>query len=174
VTADAELVQAALAGGRDAYATLVKRYERAVTAVALAVLRDHHAAQDAAQETFLCAYRRLGDLRRADRFASWLMKIAHHEACRLARRRTAGATAPLVSDPPDSSGNGRLEGPLEQVLSAVTRLPEPERLVVMLKYFNRHDVATIAEMSGRPVGTVTKQLSRARRRLRGWLRELEP
>jgi DNA-directed RNA polymerase specialized sigma24 family protein len=44
----------------------------------------------------------------------------------------------------------------------------------MLYYFDERDVRSISEMTGRPVGTVTMQLSRARQRLRGWLKEQEP
>ena len=68
-------------------------------------------------------------------------------------------------------------GPLDQVsetlLAAIARLPEREKIVVMLKYFDGHSVTEIAEMIGRPIGTITVQLSRARKRLRSWLKEFE-
>jgi RNA polymerase sigma-70 factor (ECF subfamily) len=48
----------------------------------------------------------------------------------------------------------------------VARLPEHERLVVVLRYLNGHSVAEVAAALGRPVGTVTKQLSRAIERLK--------
>jgi DNA-directed RNA polymerase specialized sigma24 family protein len=44
----------------------------------------------------------------------------------------------------------------------------------VLYYFDEQDIRSIAEIVGRPVGTVTMQLSRARKRLRGWLKEHEP
>jgi RNA polymerase sigma factor (sigma-70 family) len=52
------------------------------------------------------------------------------------------------------------------LLAAVMRLPERERQLLMLRHFGGHSVADIAEMLGRPVGTVTKQLSRSYGRLR--------
>jgi len=51
------------------------------------------------------------------------------------------------------------------------RLPKHERAVVMLRYFEGHSVKVIGTMTGRPVGTVTMQLSRARARLQKWLKE---
>jgi RNA polymerase sigma-70 factor (ECF subfamily) len=53
----------------------------------------------------------------------------------------------------------------------VTSLPEHERIVIMLRYFENHEVAAVAAILGRPVGTVTKQLSRALGRLRRSLAE---
>jgi RNA polymerase sigma-70 factor (ECF subfamily) len=59
-------------------------------------------------------------------------------------------------------------------LAAVVALPEAESQVVMLHYFDGHPVAAVAAILGRPVGTVTKQLSRAYARLRGMLEDSRP
>ncbi|MHC4184765.1 MAG: RNA polymerase sigma factor [Planctomycetota bacterium] len=53
------------------------------------------------------------------------------------------------------------------------KLPESEKQVVMLRYFSGQSVREVAEMLGRSVGTVTKQLSRAHKRLRNTLKESE-
>ena len=58
------------------------------------------------------------------------------------------------------------------LLGAVAGLPESEKQVVMLRYFAGHTVKEAAEIVGRSVGTVTKQLSRARKRLRAMLKEI--
>ena len=52
------------------------------------------------------------------------------------------------------------------LLNRVRQLPKHERLIVSLRYFDGHGVQEIAQITGRPVGTVTKQLSRALERLR--------
>ena len=58
------------------------------------------------------------------------------------------------------------------LLRLVSRLPDRERVLVGLRYFDGHSMAEIAEIAGRPVGTVTKQLSRAIARLRAaWNKE---
>lgn len=51
------------------------------------------------------------------------------------------------------------------MLNLVAALPDQERAVVLLRYVQGHDVAAIAVILGSPVGTVTKQLSRAHKRL---------
>jgi RNA polymerase sigma-70 factor (ECF subfamily) len=172
--ADAEIVRAVLCGDREAFAALVARHERAVWATAWRVLRDDHAAADAGQEAFLQAFRRLGDLRQPEHFGIWLLRIARRESIRLARRRArepsrsldeAGTDVPLGPDR-DNGPVTRLSADAEDLLAAVAGLPEHERLVVVLHYLDGRSVAEVAEVLGRPAGTVTKQLSRAIARLK--------
>lgn len=173
MSSDADLVTAVRTGQRAAYAALVDRYERAVQAAAMEILRHHHAAQDVAQDAFVIAYRKLGSLRDAAAFGSWVIRIARREAVRAARRRREGS-ATVLEDLPAPQRNGRLDETSETLLKHVLALPEQERVVVMLRYFSSYSVQQIAEATGRPVGTVTKQLSRAHERLRQWLKDVDP
>jgi RNA polymerase sigma-70 factor, ECF subfamily len=110
------------------------------------------------------AYLRLGDLRRPDRFGVWVLRIARRGAICLARRKAHEAgTVPLTER---DGSTTRLPTDVEELLTAVARLPEHERLVVVLHYLDGRPVAEVAAALGRPVGTVTKQLSRAIERLR--------
>ena len=75
-------------------------------------------------------------------------------------------------DPALEGPDGQLEEDKQQLLAAILQLPAAERQVVMLRYFGEHTVKEVASMAGRSVGTVTKQLSRAHRRLRHMVEEL--
>jgi RNA polymerase sigma-70 factor (ECF subfamily) len=163
---DESLVTAVLNGNRQtAYGELVRRYERAVRGVCLAILRDDHLASDAAQDAFLAAYRSLASLRDRGSFGMWLTTIARNRAIRYARMRPQhGALPSSLAQPTPEKHDFEL-------LSAVQALPEHERVVIMLRYFDDHDIPAIAAMLGRPIGTVTKQISRAHRRLRRTLAE---
>ncbi len=168
---DGELIEAVLGGDRRAFAILIKRYEQSVRAVTLSVLRDAHLAQDAAQDAFVKAYEKLGALRRAGAFGPWLLKISRRCALDIAGRRRE---APLPDDAaPEARPTGLLDEEKERLLAAVLKLPESERQVVMLRYFSGYSVKEVADIAGRSVGTVTKQLSRARRQLRTSLQEVE-
>ena len=170
---DAELVKAALDGPKEAFAELARRYERPVRSIAINILGDHHSVQDAVQNTFVAGYQNLSMLRNRDSFGPWLMKIAHRCALDLANRRPKGnlleTNHAAATEEPDS----RLDEDSESLLSAVVKLPEAERQVVMLRYFAGHNVREVAEAVGRSIGTVTKQLSRAHKRLRKILKESE-
>ena len=166
---DGQLVAEVLAGRREAYRQLVLRHERAVRAVAWSVLADHHAAEDVAQEAFLAAYEKLRVLRRPDAFSAWVCRIAQREAVRAARRRRRRPASlpdqPLAAadkDPPDERQN---------LMRAILSMPERLRTLVLMTYFEQRTAAEIARIQGCAVGTVTKLLSRARRRLRKRLEE---
>ncbi len=168
---DAEIVAAVLKGDRDAFTSLMRRYEPVVLAATMEVLGNRHAAEDAAQNAFLSAYENLGRLRKASAFGAWVVKIARRQAIALARRTPRASPLDSAAEPACEPSDGRLGSDSQRLLAAVLKLPKNERQVVMLRYFGGHSVQETAEMTGRSVGTVTKQLSRAHARLRSRLKE---
>jgi RNA polymerase sigma-70 factor, ECF subfamily len=171
---DHELVDAVVAGDNARFDELVRRYEPVARAAAVAILRDTHLAEDVLQETFLRAHTNLGKLTDRSRFGPWVLKIARRQALH-ARRRRRYVDAALGPDELQmaAESNGRLDEDSRELLDAVGRLPDHEQVAVVLHYFESHKVETIARMTGRTTGTVTKQLSRARRRLEKWLRRTD-
>jgi RNA polymerase sigma-70 factor (ECF subfamily) len=168
-----EKVRLAAAGNRDAFGDLVRKYERLVLGIAWNILRDYQAAQDVAQEAFLTAFRQLQGLKDPAAFGSWLAQITVRCCHQLRRARPLLAlpvSHDLASAPPEAL---ILSEETERVLTAIQTLPEQERQVVFLRFIEGCDAATISRLTGRPVGTVTKQLSRAVRRLRDLLVEVE-
>ena len=130
------------------------------------VLGDHHLAKDVAQDAFVRAYERLAGLRRPDAFGSWLMKIAHRCALESARRKPKEAQLDAETASAVESPNGQLDESAQRLFAAIVKLPKAEKQVVMLRYFGDNSVKEVAETVERSVGTVTKQLSRAHKRLR--------
>ena len=163
---DAELVKAVLSGDKHVFAELVRRYERLVRAVALEVLGDYHSATDVAQDAFVRAYERLVELRKPESFGPWLMKITRRCALDSVQRKSKETLLDTKIAAAIENPNGRLDEEKHRLLAAVVKLPKAERQVVMLRYFGENSVNEVAEILGRKVGTVTKQLSRARVRLR--------
>ncbi len=168
---DAQLVERVRSGDVGAFRVLVERYERSILGAAMARLRDFHAAEDAVQVAFARAYERLSTLRSSDSFGTWLMQIARRQIVDAIRSRQVPVA--LRTDTPEKSiptHEQRLDES-EHLLSLVNRLPETECVLIGLRHFAGHSVNEIAQITGRPVGTVTKQLSRAHARLREWLEE---
>lgn len=168
---DAELVARVRRGDVEAFGPLVQRYEKTLLAATIPHVRDIHAAEDVVQAAMLRAFQRLNTLRDDSKFGPWLMQIARRQMVDAVRARplpvTVGArdceTAALADGP-----RGDLWIENEYLLDVVARLPDHERLLIGLRYFDGHAMAEIAEITGRPLGTVTKQLSRAIARLRSW------
>ena len=134
--ADAERVQAVLAGDRSAFGDLYDRHARWVRAVLYDATRDLTQAQDLAQEVFLRAYRNLGDLRDPRRFGSWLMGIARYAAQEW-RRRKSRDRHEYVGDDFDCPAPAEAvvdDESIQQLREAVQSLPERERLAVYVFY----------------------------------------
>jgi len=167
-----ELIAAILSGEHIAFEELLRRDERASWVTAWKILRNYHDAQDATQNAFVEAYRRLGQLRSPAHFGLWLLRITRREALRLARRRGKVRLLKSAHDLAASTTGDPLTPESDELLLAIARLPEHERLVVALRYLAHHPVTEVARLTGRPVGTVTKQLSRAMERLRLMFREV--
>ncbi len=168
---DKELIAASLEQDRVAFGGLVRRYEKMVFATVVSILGDRHAAEDVVQDTFIAAYEHLPSLRRSEAFGPWLMQIARRNALRESRRRKRFRS--LAEDVAAPVANGQLSEVSRDLLKGLNRLPEHERVAIMLRYFENLSVESIASVTGRTVGTVTKQLSRARTRLLNWLKETQ-
>ncbi|HWP62344.1 MAG TPA: RNA polymerase sigma factor [Candidatus Binatia bacterium] len=167
------VVDRVLAGEREAFRILVEREHRAVVRICYRILGNLHDAEDAAQETFVNAFRALPSWRRDGPFGAWLARIA----VRIATRRAAGRRTVEWLDPaaPEPEAGGAAPDPLVAVVrseaaahlrGAVARLEEPYRGVVALRFFADLPLAEIARLTGRPVPTVKTQLRRGLLRLR--------
>ena len=123
VKSDAELVAEVLRGEIASFEVLVERYQRTVMGTALAVLGDFHAAQDAAQDAFILAYRKLGTLRDGASFAPWMLRLARRRAVELSRRQAKRRPGTLPPDLAHVSSDGQLDDVTKEVFAAVDRLP---------------------------------------------------
>lgn len=163
------LVLLAKAGNLEAFGELVERYEHAAIAVALPIVRDYHHAQDVAQECFVSAHKSLKALRKPKAFGPWLLQSVRRRAQRLASgRRLVTLDYELAEVLIQVNG---WSDELSRVLPELSELPEHEFEVVNLHYFGGYSAAAISLALDRPIGTVTKQLSRAIKRLRLLVRE---
>jgi RNA polymerase sigma-70 factor, ECF subfamily len=162
---DLELVQAARRGDREAYDALVRRKADVVYRTAFAILGRDADAQDATQEAFVAAWRRLPSLRDADRFDAWLGRITVN-ACRMALRRRANVHEIPIQGLPESRGTGialaTTMGEADVFDRAFGRLSVDERALLLFRPRDDLGVDEIAARLGVPAGTVKSRLSRAR------------
>jgi len=173
---DQELISQTQHGDMSAAEELIRRYDSAVYATAIGISTDHHAAEDVTQETFVTAINQLSTLKDPARFGGWVLTIAKRLAIRTSTRQKRYSSLELEVEVESSiPKEDHLCLDIEDIslMKQVALLPEHERIVVLLKTFEGHSVVEIAHITDRPVGTVTKQLSRAYTRLRKQLMELE-
>ena len=127
-------------------------------------------AEDVTQQTFLIAHGKLHQVRDPAKVRGWLFAILR--SCYLKSKRkkqpvAAGAIALDIDHIPQSVDDDKIDRTLLQ--SAVNRLPDEFKLVVVMYYFEQASYKEIAESLQIPIGTVMSRLSRAKSRLRGML-----
>jgi RNA polymerase sigma-70 factor (ECF subfamily) len=189
---DDDLVERARQGDSAAFGELVDRHRQAVYRAALAVLASHADAEDAAQEAFVAAYRRLDTFRGTSSFKTWLLTIAWNAA--INRRRSLKAMLKRIVmplDPPSlrfgaaratAEIGERCSGPNPEqqlagselrrnVRAAIHGLPPKLRDALLLAQSGDYTYEEIAAIVGAPIGTIKWRVSEARRLVKQRLRD---
>jgi RNA polymerase sigma-70 factor, ECF subfamily len=181
---DEDLLLRARRGDRDAFAVLVRRYEREMYGYLKRYLGDRSLAEDVFQNTFLALYRKSNHYEPGKPVRPWLYTIATHQAID-ALRRNGRHQAVSLNEYREVTGDGesqrlmellqdREPGPLEQangqenrerVRTAVDQLPEFLRQVLLMAYYQGLKYREIADILEIPVGTVKSRLHAALVRL---------
>lgn len=172
--ADERLVELALDGDEDAFGTLVRRYQRRLTAFLGQLVGDMELARELSQEAFVRAWSALDRFNPRYRFSTWLFRIAHNLGIDHLRRRrlqtvslhrtdSHGEEVELVlpdsaKDPLGHLENSSLAADLRQVIDGL----RPEyRELILLRHFGGLSYQEIAEFKSMPLGTVKNKLFRA-------------
>jgi RNA polymerase sigma-70 factor, ECF subfamily len=141
---DEEIVDRVKAGDTPLYEIIMRRYNQRLYRVALGILRDDAEAEDVMQDAYVRAYQHLGQFARRAPFSAWLTRIAVHEA--LVRLRLRGrnqqlndtdqdgeVSMNLVDTSPNPEQNASRSELIALLDDAVLALPDPYRIVVMLR-----------------------------------------
>jgi RNA polymerase sigma factor (sigma-70 family) len=172
---DTELVVNARAGDIDAFATLVDRYRVPALRLAYGIAGDE--AEDAVQDAFVKAFRKLDTFRSEAPFRPWLFTIVANEARN--RRRSMSRRASLelrVREQPAGVGSASDMPAIEHeqrrmLVAAVNQLSGHHREVIALRFFAGLSEDETAAVLACPAGTVKSRLSRALGQLRAELGE---
>jgi RNA polymerase sigma-70 factor (ECF subfamily) len=188
-----QIIASILAGNTREFHDLIRPYERSVYIMALSLLHNEADAEDAAQETFLKAFRNLARFRGDAKFSTWLISIALNEA-RSRLRSKKNVKIDSLDEAPDAPGHvspallrdwreipsEALERQEVRLLlqHAVTDLPSIYREVFMLRDVEELSVNESAEALGITVASVKVRLHRARlmlqKKLAPQLKKLNP
>lgn len=177
---DRELVARIGRGDEDAFRSLFAAYAPVAGALALRIVRQAHLAEEIVQEAFMAVWRNPGgyDPTRGS-VRAWLMGTVHHRAVDLVRReeahrRRAEAAIPAAAEELEDHADevaGALDRPAERkaVRAALRGIPDEQRDVIRLMYFEGLTQSQIAEATGLPLGTVKSRALLGMRRLRSIL-----
>ncbi len=185
-TTDQALVARVQQGDKRAFDLLVSRYQHRIIKLVSRFVRDRDDAMDVAQDTFIKAYRALGNFRGESAFYTWLYRIAINTA---KNHLTAIARRPVEVNLTDADGE---EIPLEAlqqetetpekillvaeikktIFATIDSLQEDLRTAIMLREIDGLSYEEIATAMGCPIGTVRSRIFRAREVIDGTLKPL--
>ena len=166
------------AGESEAVRAVYREYGRLVYAVCRNQLASPQLAEEAAQQTFLKAWRSASTIEPGRDLAPWLATIARRTAIDVYRQESRETTSALEDVPLNHPTMVTRDVPIErtydvwQVRQALDELPEDERIIVQLQHLEGQTHAAIAERLRLPVGTVKSRSHRAHKKLAGRLGHL--
>ena len=179
-----DAIRRILAGDRDAFRVLMDRHLPAVLRMTYRVTGNAVDAEEAAQEAFLLAYKKLSSFREQSAFGTWVYRIAMNCSLNLVERRTRDLGWDAVSIEPGSATENvavsRGLTPEAQVLNnealrrrerAMLTLTPMERAAFILRHMEDQSIQVIAEALGVPANSAKQAIFRAVAKLR---RELAP
>lgn len=173
---DQHLVLASKGGDQDAFAQLVRRYQRRVFNLVYRMLQHYEEANEITQETFLAAWQGLPSFRGEARFATWLYRIAYNCALKQleTRKRDRALQAALQAEQALNgentfeSASAQIDTHEQQALvqEHLSHLPAKYRIVLILRHLQDMTYEEMAEILTMPVGTIKTHLFRARNLLK--------
>ena len=183
------LVGRARDGDVDAFAELVRRYQRRAVSVSYRLLGNVEDASDVSQDAFVRAYRSLSQLDDPSRFGAWLMRVVCNLSLNFRRSRAARAAVPLddavaeslplrgpglgrSASPVEPDEGGSISGELhEAIVAGLDQLPEKQRLALVLFSVEGLPQKEVAEVLECSVEMVKWSVFQARQKLKEHLRE---
>lgn len=164
--ADAALVDACLAGRREAFDVIVTRYRRQVYQLCYRFVGNHEDASDLAQEVFIRAYRALGKFRGRSSLPTWLYRIGVNVSLnKVSAKRPVSeslADTDRLPAPAESPVDALLRGERAvRVRAAIQRLPKKQRAALILRVYHELPHEEIASIVGSSVGAVKANLFHA-------------
>ncbi|MBF0474743.1 MAG: sigma-70 family RNA polymerase sigma factor [Deltaproteobacteria bacterium] len=183
-SSEAALIKACQAGNKDAFDVLMGRNQHKIYNICYVLLGDHHEAEDAAQDTFIKAYRAIHQFRLESAFSTYLYRIAVNTCTnriksmeykfkkflvRFDRSDSSNDCDPVVDikdDAPLPVAQLMAEEKTRAIRKAINSLPDDWKTVVVLRDVEGLAYEEIEEITGFNLGTVKSRLARARTQLK--------
>ncbi|MDR2648961.1 MAG: sigma-70 family RNA polymerase sigma factor [Clostridiales bacterium] len=168
---DYEVIQACLAGDRDIFAELVKRYKNLVYSVILRMVNDREEANDLAQDVFIKMYKNLDKYYPEYKFSTWVIRIATNHVIDY-RRKKKPETAPIEDLEFSLSSEESPEGAYirrerkAELKKIVEDLPDMYKIPIVLYHEQGLSYQEISEIINEPLSKVKNRIFRGRRMLK--------
>lgn len=166
---DIQIIEKTLAGDQQAFSGLVAKYQSYMYTVCLNILKTKPDAEEATQDTFIKAYKKLGSYKDESKFSSWLYKIAYRTCLDMLRKRKnttdIDEVAYGLADTTTVAGELEQDEMKTQLKAAIKKLSPREAGMITMYYLEELSVKELAETTGIQLSNVKVVLFRARKKL---------
>lgn len=163
-----EILEAVQMGDREAYGLIVKRYMHSAYYIALGFVHNQQDALDVSQDAFIKAFRKIKMFDTHMPFFPWFYRLMKNLCIDHLKRKRRMSEVPLEDTKVIDEARDDREM-REALWKGIRELPFDQREVIILRYFRQMSYAEIAELIGRPIGTVMSSLYYAKKKLKGIL-----
>ncbi len=173
---DRELIAEAKRGDKSAFEGLVRMYSKYIYTTAFFILRDPHEAEDVSQEVFVKVYLSIGGFRGLSSFKTWIRKLTVNTCIDKLRLRsklkdrkvsleriTEDYEVVFTKFSQSIEKNFLRQEAVKEVLKIVVNMEESYRIPLILRDLQDYSYREIAELTGKPIGTVKTNIHRARK-----------
>jgi RNA polymerase sigma factor (sigma-70 family) len=179
VNHEQELLLQCKEGKKDSFYELVSPHLAKAYRIAFTILRSHHDAEDAVQNSLLEAYNSIMENKEIRNFSAWFHRLVVHRAIDLARKYLKEKNNTDIADvlsflpdrrslPIDELINKEYEG---ELINYILKLDIKYRIVIVLHYYHDMKISEIAELLNMKEGTVKSRLFQARNLLYRYYQE---
>ena len=169
---DQELLQNAIQGDRRAFNEIVNKYKQRIYFTAMKMVRNKDDAYDITQDVFIKAYRNMGNFKGDSNLFTWLYRITVNTSLNYkSRDKFRGMTSvqdmETTPESPDRPDNDFVESRLmDRLDKAVARLPNQQKSVFVMRYYNQMTHSEIARIMNRSEGAVKANYFQALKKIR--------
>ncbi len=176
---EAELIRRIKNGEIELFNGIVEKYRQKLYSVAWRILRSREDAEDVLQEAFIKAFKSIKDFREESSLSTWLYRIVVNMSIDFSTRKKRFKIVELhenieAMDNPERSF--KIKNLREDINKAILSLPERQRAVFTLRFYEHMKFSDISEILGVSEGAVKAQyhhaINKLRSALKGWLHEL--
>lgn len=172
---DNELVEIVRTKNQELFAEIIKRYQQKLFYYVNRLINHADEAEDIVQDVFIKVYINLNGYDARLKFSSWIYRIAHNEAVNWLRKNTRYQKESIeqseylentLSDNHNIIDTLDLKADLEKVSSAIQKLPDKYKEVLILKFIEEKSYEEIADILRKPINTIGVLINRARKQLK--------
>lgn len=178
ITDDISAIEQTLKGNRNAYGYLVDNYKHMAYTLAYRMLGNHEEAEEAAQDSFIKAYKSLATFRKNSKFSTWLYTIVYNTSIsRIRKKKTSPEKAEYIDEVKyqDSYGGiDKLHAEEQKIIieHALEKLSSVEAAIISMFYLDDMTIEEIAKVTGLKRSNVKVKLHRSRNKLYSIIKSL--